>query len=192
MCAHHARYGDLFADWEVQVVEAVVRKFWKTSPRLRAVYDQEDLIQECLIHWHGVRNSYLADRGASKKTYMSRVLNNKLLELLRYEKADLRKVNSEAIPFSKPVGSEEDRTIEDEANQAHDEDPETFEESRVRDILVGLPLTAREKAILDLLSQGLKKTEIAKKVGAHRDTVYQDIERLRKLFEDKGLKRFLD
>ena len=195
MCADHVhqhRYGDLFADWELQTAESLVSRFWLSSQRVRAAYEKEDLLQECLIHWHGVRDRYVATRGASQKTYMTRIVQNKLLELLRHEKADVRRINSEAVPFSTPLDSEEDRTIEDEADEAIGQEPDSFEESGVHDILGSLSLTPRQKEISDLLSQGFKKTEIAKKVGAHRDTVYQDIERIRKLFEEKGLKRFLE
>ena len=34
-------------------------------------------------------------------------------------------------------------------------------------------------------------TQIAKELGISRDTVYADLRRIRKVFEDKGLRRFL-
>ena len=191
MCAHYAQHGDLFQKWELEVVETLIWEFWP-SPRLRAAHEKEDLRQECLSHWCEVRNSYSQSRGASPRTYMTKVIRNKLLELLRYEEADLRRVNTEASPFSSPLGSEQEMTVEDEANEAGVQEDDSFEEARVREILSSLDLTDREVEILDLLSKGYRKTEIAKKVGASRDTVYEDMKRIRKLFEDKGLRKFLE
>jgi len=191
------RYGDLFADWELAVANAVVAKFWTSNRSLRAVYEQEDLLQECLIQWHRARNQYVVARGASPKTYLRKVTENKLLGLIRYHEAELRRVNCEAILFSAPVmgdGGRESTIGEqvDEVGSNGSEGPVT--EGRViheaLESVLG-ELTPRQRAIVDLLADDLPKTEIAAKVGIHRDTLYRDVERIRKLFEDKGLRKFL-
>jgi hypothetical protein len=59
--------------WEIALAERVVRGFLATRQPFGALAF-EDLIQECLTHWWLQRPRYSAERGASRATFMRRVL----------------------------------------------------------------------------------------------------------------------
>lgn len=50
-----------------------------------------DLVQECLLHWWTQRATYSEQREASPRTYMNRVLTNRLRDLRRAERAQRRR-----------------------------------------------------------------------------------------------------
>ena len=52
-------------------------------------------------------------------------------------------------------------------------------------------LGRRQKTIVELKIEGLDNTEISRRLGVCRDTVQEDIRRIRELFEDAGLKNYL-
>jgi DNA-directed RNA polymerase specialized sigma24 family protein len=75
-------YEDLFAAWGIAVAKRAITNFQKNYPWLKA-FEFEDLLQECLIHWYLSRTSYKEDRGASIRTYMAKVVKNRLQVMLR-------------------------------------------------------------------------------------------------------------
>jgi RNA polymerase sigma-70 factor (ECF subfamily) len=84
-------YGDLFADWEMAVAKQAISRFQARIPRFKGMYF-DDLLQECLIHWLLQRSRFQPSRGASVRTYMAKVLLNRLQEILREQLTDRRKV----------------------------------------------------------------------------------------------------
>ena len=70
---------DPFEPWERAVVRYAVRTALKKLARLRDL--KEDLESQLLTHWWLVRDQYDPDRGASPRTFMDRVVHNKLTDL---------------------------------------------------------------------------------------------------------------
>ena len=180
-------YGELFADWEIDTARYMARWAFHRFPSLQSLYELEDLTQVSLIHWLGVRERYQEDRGASRQTYMGKVIRNRMLELVRSENTDIRRANAAAEPLSRFVDSEdaapsvdlEDRSIR----------PDDFE-LRERLEIATSQLTDRQKRILDLYADE-SIAAIARDLDICRSTVYEEVERIRKVFEDCGLKDFL-
>ena len=74
-------HGGVFENWEIAVAKKLVDQFkrkWKCFSK----DDFDDLLQECLSHWYFVRKKYEVSKGASKSTYMSNVIKNKLMDMV--------------------------------------------------------------------------------------------------------------
>jgi DNA-directed RNA polymerase specialized sigma24 family protein len=96
-----SNYGDLFADWEMAVAKQAISGFQARNPRFKGLHF-EDLLQECLIHWLLQRSKFQPSRGASVRTYMVKVLYNRLQEILRGQLTDRRKVFHLAESLDQP------------------------------------------------------------------------------------------
>ena len=79
-------YGDLFFDEELGVVRHLVHEYRRTNRCLLWVHGFDELVQDCLVHWLDVRETYNAEKGASQRTYMSRVVENFLRGRIRHLK----------------------------------------------------------------------------------------------------------
>ena len=156
-------YAQLFADWEIGVATYWVRRYKLVG------HDQEDLLQEVLIHWHQARDRHQDDRGASLRTFMNRVVENRLKEIARAADTDKRRVDQEVI-------SDDDLELPA---------PATHNDLKTDLAKVLQHLTPQQRSILGLLAQDTSKSQAAKTLGIHRDTLYEEIKRIRKIFEDK-------
>lgn len=96
-------YGDLFEEWEVTAVRNAVVDFVARYPWLRFP-DFDDLLQECLTQWFFTRDRFEQGRGASIKTYMSKVVSLRLKEILRKQMSYKRRLNHQARSLDEPVG----------------------------------------------------------------------------------------
>ena len=90
-------YRGLFERWELAIAGKLVREFHATSRALQHE-EADDLLQEVLLHWHHARASHDPLGKASIRTYMARVVRNKLIDLIRERESDKEKVNILAIP----------------------------------------------------------------------------------------------
>lgn len=181
-CAKSAQ--NLFASWELTVARAWVRQFRHLA---RDPEELQDLEQEVLIHWLEVRDQY-KESLASPKTFMNRVVKNRLLELDRAQKAQIRRINLEAIPISTPTG--EGTTIGDEVDRAS---PLEGDGDLISDLRQAMALlNGQQQSIAMQLTAGVPQTEIAESLGLHRSTIHEAIKRIRKVFMDKGLKEYID
>ncbi|MBU1863054.1 MAG: hypothetical protein KKH94_05245, partial [Candidatus Omnitrophica bacterium] len=100
-------YRGLFEKSEVELVEKLVSKFQKTYPLMR-LEGADDLTQECLIHWLDRKSKYDSGRGASMKTFMSRVVVNFLIGIRDNIHSKKRKEFYEAASFNAPHEEGED------------------------------------------------------------------------------------
>ena len=95
-------YGDLFADFEIATAKQVISQFQASHSWLKGL-DFEDLLQECLIHWFLQRTRFQPDQGASVRTYMVKVLSNRLQEIIREQLTDRRKAFQLAETLDQPL-----------------------------------------------------------------------------------------
>lgn len=100
-------YNGLFEDWEIGVAKNLINGFRVTSKCLEKE-DLDDLPQECLSHWLSARRQYDPTREASRKTFMARVVGNKLRDLAREAQADKRRAAYVAVSLGAPTGEDED------------------------------------------------------------------------------------
>jgi RNA polymerase sigma factor (sigma-70 family) len=190
-------YGDVFSDWEIAIAKKLILGYERTYRCLKRVHEFEDLLQECLSHWWEKRGSYREGRGASRKTFMAKVIKNKLLELKRKEETSLRRVNGDASSldkrFGESAGGRRNWTLHDTLKAP--ESPSGRETGRdlQGDLTVTLGnLPPEDLELVQLLREGDSVTHISERLGIHRSTVYQRIKRIRKLFVDSGLQDYTE
>ena len=180
-------YGDLFEDWEISVARRVAIQFLRNYPWLQGLY-LNDLVQEGLIHWHFHRSSFHEGKGASAKTYMTRVLNTQLKLMLRQQLTDKRRASHMAESLDSPL-DEYETTLSDLIPA---DELVSGISTRVDLESALVELTLLQRRICDLLSQDYPVKKIADHLGKPRSTVRDEIKRIRQIFFRKGLGDFQD
>jgi len=185
-------YGGLFESWELAVAKKVINDYRKKHRSLeREGFD--DLLQECLIHWLDVRDRYDPGRGASKNTYMAKVIASALRKLVEKANTDKRKAIYESASLEEPLNDDGDElTIKGKLAKDEDIPPQAKTELKIDISRVLQKLTPEEQKLCRLLGEeGLSINEACKYFNKHRSVVYRDVLRIRKLFEEEGLKDYL-
>lgn len=176
--------------WEIELAQDVVRGFLAPRAPFPAL-DFDDLLQECLLHWWTQRERYREERGASRGTYMRRILNAKLVDLTR--EANASKRGGGRIAHSLDRDAEE---TEEEGLALGDLVPSRVDieaESSLRiDLRSGMALlTKRQRLVVRALAAGWQTTDISRRSGLSRDTLYEELRRIRQVFQDAGLEEYL-
>jgi RNA polymerase sigma-70 factor (ECF subfamily) len=105
--------GDGLDKWEIAVAKRVVGEFRRRSRILRRE-EFDDLVQDCLLHWIGVRRKLAPDPDEPPVGYMAQVLRNKLTDLMREQGAEKRAGDLGAVSLDATVdGSEDGTTLAD-------------------------------------------------------------------------------
>ena len=185
-------YGQLFEDWEIAVAKNLVNEFRQMRPCLQRE-DSEDLVQECLTHWFFVRTGYDPGREASKQTYMGRVLRNKLTDIVREQEADIRKISHLTFSLNEPLGDHDDSdALED---SIADKQPAPYLQIELKIDLnkVLEKLSGKQQKLCRLLGpSGLSIKKASEHLNTPRTTIYDEIERIRKIFVKEGLEEYLE
>lgn len=185
-------YGRLFEKWEVSIARKVVNDFRNRWQCLERDF-VDDLIDECLKHWFFAKSTYSSGKNASIKTYMTRVVRHKLYDLIK-ERQRLKRID-----FYRSVSL--NKFLEDNSDSPFLADPSPNSPDEAVDHLelhtkiqkVYKRLTSTQKKLCEALKGGeLTVTQVSLRLKIHRSTVYEEIKRLREIFEDEGLRRFLD
>lgn len=187
-------YKGLFEDWEIGVATNVVDKYRREWKCLQGD-DFEDLLQECLIHWLFAKDKYDPACDASRQTFMARVLKNKVLDIIKDHERDKRKVQQNSVSLFQPICEAEDASTLLEILG----DDESFAERLNVNVELQIDLakaveklTPRQRELCALLSETDSNiTEISERLGVRRKQVYKEIDRIRAIFEDEGLKNYL-
>jgi RNA polymerase sigma-70 factor (ECF subfamily) len=179
-------FGDPFADWEIRIAKQVVGRFLAKNSWLKGL-DFDDLIQECLIHWYKQRIKFQRDKGASRKTFMAKVLSNRLQMILREQLTDRRRAFHQAESLEKLQAEEETSPLK--SNPAYEDFSDLSLRLDMEFILK--TLTPRQREICALLEQGYPITKIAAMLGKPRSTIYDEIIRMREVFSERGLQSYL-
>ena len=188
-------YRGLFEDWEIAIARNLVNRFRAAWDSLNQV-DIEDLMQECLLHWYQKKNKYNPDRNASIKTFMSRVVRNKLTDLVREYDTDKRKVSSQVVSLDQPIGDDDQTTLLDkfeddmESNLGHDHSLTAGASIDLENAISVLNPKQRELCRL-LGPEGLTVLEASEYLKTPRTTIYDELKRIKEIFKKKGLDQYL-
>jgi DNA-directed RNA polymerase specialized sigma24 family protein len=188
-----------FAAWEVNLVKGKARTLPGKAGFTYA--DIPDIEQELLLEVHLKRDT--SDNWervtASKKTVMSRILDNRIRNLIKSSATDKRRVHS----ITDSLSAETSRTVEgapatleDFLGEDHIVAYQRQSAPTPQDLQIDLSLRARElsaiqQRISNLLIQGFSITETAKALGIKRTTLNEEIDRMRALFYEEGLQNYL-
>lgn len=188
------KYEDRFNDSEFDTIERKVKVYIKKG--YFAQRDREDLIQECCMHWFSRRGQYQAGK-ASLNTFMERVLDNKLCDLAKREQTDKRKVNRSALSLDEELqhGDEADnRTRADKVTRDPWKGPRDAFSQADRALAVAevlKKLTPAQRELCRLFMEGCSVSEASVLLSRPRSTIYDEISRIRELFEKAGLRDYL-
>ena len=189
-------YRGLFQAWELAIATKLVREFRATSQALQRE-EIDDLLQEVLLRWYYARGSHDPQGKASIRTYMNRVVRNKLIDLLRERESDKQIVNILTLPSDIAHGDESGR----DTSEAEPDLPEQDETREHRDAEQSLHLdlaralahlTPRQRELCRLLlEQDLTMVEVSQRLGVPRGTLYEELKHIRAVFAKLGLEDYL-
>ncbi len=179
--------SDGISRWELATARWSVRRFLATRPPLPG-YDGEDLVQECLAHWCEQRSRHRAERGASPRTFMKRVLDAKLVDLER--EAHAAKRGGRTLPLSL------DAPLDGAPGTLGDLLPDS---GNVADAVLARTAiqrateqsSPRQAQILRALAAGESMAEISRLLGIAHATLHDERVRIARVFRDEGLDEFL-
>jgi RNA polymerase sigma factor (sigma-70 family) len=183
--------------WEIAVAKKLVGEFRRRS-RILGRDEFDDLVQDCLLHWIGVRRRVAPDPDNPPVGYMAQVLRNKLTDLMREQGAEKRAGDLGAVSLDATAdGSDDGMTLGeslDASESAHlGEGGEKHRHHMRMDLLRALArLTpAQQRLCLMLGEEGRSIKEVAEKLRIPRGTLYEEIKRIRQVFADFGLDDYL-
>ncbi len=188
------RYEGLFEDWEIGVAKNVIERFRKEW-RCIEQEDFDDLMQECLTCWLFAKDNFDASAGANFRTFMSRVINKKLLRVARGLTRDKRNVANKSVSFDDRISDEEDAPTflenlsEDEklSSNLHISAELKFDISRTVQ-----KLTPQQRELCRLLGEeGLNIKQASEALKIPRGTLYEDIKRIKAIFQKENLNEYL-
>jgi RNA polymerase sigma-70 factor (ECF subfamily) len=128
---------------------------------------------------------------------MAQVLRNKLTDLVREMTADKRAGDPGAFSLEAPIdGTEDGLTLGDvlaEEQVAPESGGIDSRHARIDLMRVSALLTPAQQRLCQLLGEeGLSIKEAAEKLRIPRGTLYEEIKRIRRIFEQQGLGHYLE
>lgn len=181
----------LFQGWEVAIAKKYVRQFRSTCQCLqRDVY--EDLVDECLKHWFFLRDTVKPEEEEKRRAYMVQILKNKLTDIVRSRRSVKRNEFFQAISL--------DQFLEDNSDSpflAHPTQRSPADEIDLVDLKSKIDqavrkLSPQQRRVYSALCDGeLTITQISVRLKVHRATVHNEINRIREVFENEGLRKYL-
>jgi len=190
-----ANYKGLFENWELAVSRKLVRQFrsrWTSLGR----DEFDELMQECLVHWLSVRSQFDPALDTNRSAFISRVVRNKLTDLVRERKSEKRKASFISISLDQPIGNQEDSpTLLDLVNESQQGEQlaRTLRDDADADIQRAMKLlTPFQKQVCALLWEGLSVQEASRELGIVRTTLYDELKRIRKIFSALGLQDYIN
>lgn len=157
-----------------------------------------DLVQDCLLHWIGVRRTLVRDPDNPAVGYMAQVLRNKLTDSMREQGAEKRAGDLLMVSLDATLdGSEDGMTLAealDASESARSAEDGDSDHCHLRmDLLRVLAILtpAQRQLCLMLGEQGQSIKEAAEHLQIPRGTLYEEIKRIRKVFSEQGLADYL-
>ncbi len=153
----------------------------------------EDLLQESLTHWFFVKDQFDPAREVTLKTFMKRVVKNKLLNILEKKSAKKRQTNLKSVSLNALLEEGETETMEKfigvEGNARR-----TVTNSELSSALqkAFYKMSSRQKDLCRLLGEeGLTVSEASRRMSVPRSTLQEEIKRIREVFRKDGLENYL-
>jgi len=189
-------YQGLFQSWEIAIVKKLVKEFQEEWPSLKRE-EPNDLYQECFTHWFFKRDQYDRTAGASRQTFMAKVVRRRLIDLVRERESGKRKTSYIADSLDEPIENEEDSPtladMIDESTVAGGSSDPFFRVDLGIDLSRVLKkFTPSQRKLWRLLrEEALTMIEASDYLRIPRGTVYDELKRIRELFQREGLDDYL-
>ena len=180
-----------FEPWELDLIRSLVLDFLSTRSESLG-FEHDDLVQECSVHWWRRRDEFDTERGASRSTFLRRVVRSKLMDIERAWKAKKRGEGQRPLSLDAPTSPDdfEGPTLA-EVLRARGELGSDVAAALDRQRLTAY-LSLRQREIIAGVTAGLTKGELSRRLGVSRDTLWEEMGRIRQVFRDEGLAPHLD
>ncbi len=178
--------GGDFEPWELDLVRRLVQDFI-TERRPPGDVEFDDLIQECLTHWWSQRDRYDEARGASRKTFLRKVVCGKLRDLARGWTTEKRGSGHLPLSLDAPASARDHqgRTIGEMLPSQERLEADLASLLDLRQITSRL--SERQRDIIAGVTAGMNKTDLSRQLGISRDTLHEELRRIQQVFRDEGL-----
>ena len=173
--------------WEIGVAEKVVGRIQAKFPLLKRE-GFKDLVSECLIYWIEKRVACDVESKTNPQGFMATVLENHLKDVADRVYSQKRKLTYQSQSLEEYFKGDES----DSPRKKHE--PAALDDLRLRvDISAAVEiLTPSQKVIFKLLyEEGLSKLEASKRLKTYPKYVCREADKMRQLFEARGLKEYL-
>ncbi len=180
-----------FEPWKLDLIRRLVEDFI-TERRPPNDIEHEDLYQECVLHWWSRRSRYEPGRGASRETFLRKVVKSKLFDIGRGWTSMKRGSGQRHLSMDAPMSDD-------------DPDGPTIgemlpSEERLEADLAGLldlrqitsRLSERQRHIIAGVTAGMTKTTLSTRLDISRDTLHRELKRIQQVFRDEGLADHLE
>lgn len=153
-------------------------------------HDVDDLYQEARIAWLLAEPKYRPERGASRSTFIGRVVENRLRDLADEARAKRRWQPGGTRSLDVPATEDGDDLADLLSDDAPGPEDETLADDLLRQldrVRQGLP--PRQQRVLDALAEDPDRSRagLARDLGVSRDTLYVDIAAIRAACLDADL-----
>ena len=187
-------YKGLFEGWEIAIAKKLINDFKKQWGCLE-LDDFDDLLQECLTQWFLAKDKYDPDAEASRKTFMARVVKNKLFDIIKNHERLRRKEAKNNISLDQPLSDEEDApTLLDSLSrdENHTTSFQVHTQLKIDISRTFQKLTPKQQELCRLIGEeGLSIKEASKILQTPRGTIYEEIKRIKDIFQKENLHEYL-
>lgn len=184
---------EAFAKWEVELAKGKAKglkgRYGITSE------DVIDIEQELLLHIHIKRSStfHWKQKNATDRTILSRILDNKIRDLIESARRQKRKILLVMESLDQPVAAAGQEELMPLIDQLSDKDAEVDPSNGLRLALFSASqhLTDIQQQVLAHLAEGRNVRETALILGMKRTTLNREIRRMRRTLYEKGLRDYV-
>ena len=153
----------------------------------------EDLLQECLVHWFFIKDQYRSEEGVGERTFLNRIIRNKLADIARIKGAYKRKVFYMSESLDAMDEDEELSGAKEKALMVEEKTVEKITTAELPDALARATadLSFRQKQLCRFLSEGTSLVKVGEKMNIPRTTLQEEVKRIREVFRKEGLEEYL-
>jgi len=190
-------YRGLFEGWEIALAKELIDRFrsrWRSLER----EGSDDLLQECLFHWYGVRNQFDPRRELLPRAFMARVVRNKLADLARERGAAKRGGEADIVGLDDTVGaSDSAATFAELADLAASLESSAGGALDAVDARLDLAralrrLDRRQRRVCALLIEHeFNLKAVAQRLRTPRAALYEELKKIKVILSDQRLGEYL-
>jgi len=150
-------------------------------------------LQECLVHWFFMKSKYRDGEGAEERTFLNRVIQNRLADIARIKGAYKRKTFYMSESLDAMNDDEELIGLKEKALMVEEKIVEKVTVADLPDAIAKATagLSFRQKQICRYLSEGMSQVKVGEIMKMPRATLQDEVKRIREAFRKEGLEEYL-
>lgn len=150
--------------------------------------DKDDLVQEILLHWLTHRHAYRQDRGTKQQTFFRRLAKNRLEDWFRERTAAKRGGRTSSLSLDESIDPNERESGPSRGDLLPDSGDIASEvESKLERERILELLTPEQRRLVLALEQGYSIADVARRTGAARTTLNDELARIKRVLRQQGL-----